>query len=56
MLSPFPVSPLKTLYPIPPPPASIRICPHPPTLPSLPSLPLETGASSPHKTKGLLSH
>jgi hypothetical protein len=40
MLSPFPVSPLEILYPIPPPPASMRVFPSPitPTHSCLPAL------------------
>ena len=41
MLSPpFPVSPLQTSYPIPPPPASLRELPTHPLLPHYPSIPL----------------
>ena len=37
MLSPFPVFPLQTSYPIPPPPASMRVLsPLPPHCPSIP--------------------
>ena len=31
MLSSFPFSPLQISYPIPPPPVSMRVLPHPPT-------------------------
>ena len=45
MLSPFLVPPLKTLYPIPPPPASIRVFPPPihPLLLPCPGIPLHWG-------------
>ena len=57
MPSAFPVSPLKTLYPIPPPPASMRVLPHPPIHYCLHTLAFPyTGASNFHKTKGLFSH
>ena len=54
MLTPFPVSPLQTLYPILPYPASMRVLPHPlPTHSRITALAfLYTGASSLHKTKG----
>jgi hypothetical protein len=52
---PFPNYPL-TLYCIPPPPATMRVCPHPPTAASQPSNSLHTGASSLHRTKGLFPH
>ena len=57
MLSPFPVSSLQTPYPIPPYPASMRVLPHLPSHSCLttPAF-LYTGASSLHRTKGLLSH
>ena len=51
MLSPFLVSPLKTAYPLPPPPA------HQPTHSSFLVLAFPyTGASSLHRTKGLYFH
>jgi len=57
MLSPFPVSPLQTLYPIFPYPASMSMRPQPPTHSCFTILALlYIGASSLHKTKGLLSH
>jgi hypothetical protein len=46
MLSPFQVSPLETPYPIPPPPASMRVFTpptHPPTSNFQPSIPLHWG-------------
>ena len=57
MLSPFLVSPLKTPYPILPPPASMRVFPHPPTHSCLTTLasPFD-GATSLHRTKHLPSH
>jgi hypothetical protein len=45
MLSPFQASPPETPYPIPPPPASMRVLLYPPThplLPSCPGIPLRT--------------
>ena len=57
MLSPFPVSPLETLYPLLPPPASIRVITHPPTHSLLPALAFPyTGALSLLRTNGLNSH
>ena len=57
MLSPVPVSPLKALYPILPPPASMRVFPHPPTYSHFPILAFPyTGESNLHRTKGLPSH
>ena len=57
MLYPFPVSPLQSLYSIPPYPASVRVLLHPPTHSCLTSLAfLYIGASRFHRTKGLLSH
>jgi hypothetical protein len=54
MLSPFPISPLQTPYPISPPPASMRMLPHSPTHSLIPVLAFSyTGASSLHRTKGL---
>ena len=57
MLSPFSVSPQETPYPIIPPPASMRVVPHPPTHSYLlaPAFPY-TGAWSLYGTKGLFSH
>ena len=57
MLSPFPGSLLETPYSIPPPSASMRVLPHPPTHSCLPTLAFPyTGASSLHRTKDLPSH
>jgi hypothetical protein len=59
MLSPFPGSPqpLETAYLILPPPASLRIFPHPVTYSWLPILAFfYSGATSLHGTKGLSSH
>ena len=57
MLSPFLVSPLQPPYPTPPYPASMRVLPHPLPDSCLTALAfLYTGASSLHRTKGLLSH
>jgi hypothetical protein len=55
---PFPSShPLENSYPILPPPASMRVFPHPPTYSLLPTLAfLYTGASSLHRTKSLSSY
>ena len=54
MLSPFPVSSLKTPYPIPLYTASMRVLYHPPTHSCLTALAfLYPGASSLHRTKGL---
>jgi hypothetical protein len=54
---PFPISPLEALYPIPPPPASMRVLPYPPTHSFLPTLAFPyIGASSLHRTNGLSSH
>ena len=56
MLSPFPVSPLQTLYPIPPYSASMLMLPHPSTHSSLiPIAFLYTEASNIHRTKGFPS-
>ena len=52
MLSPFLIAPSETSHSIPPPPASMRVCPHPPTHSHLPY----TGVSNLHRTKGLFSH
>ena len=57
MLSPFPVFPLQTLYPIIPYSASVRIFLHPPKQSHLTALAfLYTGVSSLHRTKDLPSH
>ena len=57
MPSPFQVSPLNSLYPIPAPHASMRVLHHSPTLSGLPTLAFPyTGALNPHKTKGHSSH
>jgi hypothetical protein len=57
MLSPFPVSPPESPYPIPCLPATMGVFPHPPIHPHLPALAFPyTGASSLHRTKGLFSH
>ena len=57
MLSPFPVSPLQTPYPIVASPASMWVLPHPPTHSHLPALAFPyTAALSLHWTKGLFSH
>jgi hypothetical protein len=54
---PLSQSPPGNPYPIPPPPASMRVFPYPPTHPLLPALALPyTGASSLYKTKDLSSH
>jgi hypothetical protein len=54
MLSPLLVSPLETSYPILPPPASVRVLPHPSTHFCLPALAFPyTGESNLHRTKGL---
>ena len=57
MLSPFPVSPLQTSYPILLPPISIRVLPLSPTLSHFTTLAFPyTGESSLHRTKGLSSY
>ena len=57
MLSPFLVPPPETPYPVPSPPASMRVFPHPPTHSHLPALAFPyTGTLSLHRTKGLSSH
>ena len=57
MLSPYPVSPLQPSYPIPPYPASMKVLPNHPTHSCFTALAfLYTGASSLHRTEGLLSH
>ena len=56
MSSPFSIFPPETSYPIPPPPASMRVCPHLTThtrLPSAVEFPY-TGASSHHRDQGPL--
>ena len=53
---PLSQSRLETSYPIPSPPTSMRLFPHPPTYSHLPTLAFPcTGASSFHRTKGFLS-
>jgi hypothetical protein len=57
MLSPFLVSPLKTHYPIPPPPASIRMLPLLPTDSHLTTLAFSyTEVLSLHSIKGFSSY
>ena len=57
MLSSFLVSTLETPYPIPTPPASMRVLPHPCIHTHLPALAFPyTGASRIHRTKDLCSH
>ena len=57
MLSCFPVPPPKPPSLILPPPASMRVLPHPPTHSWLTSIAfLYTGATSLHRTKDLPSH
>ena len=52
-VSPFQVSTSETPYPIPPPPASMRVCPHP--LPSsCPDIPLHWGIEHPQTQEPLL--
>jgi hypothetical protein len=54
---PFLGFPPEIPYPIPPPPASMRVLSNPPTHSHLPALAFPyTGALSFHKTKGLSSH
>jgi hypothetical protein len=54
---PFPGFPSASPRPIPPYPTSMSVLPHPPTHSHLTTLVfLYTGASSLHRTKGLLSH
>ena len=57
MLSLFLASTLQIPCPITPPPASMRVLPHPPTHSLLTDLAFPyTGASSLHRTKDLSSH
>ena len=48
----YPLSPLQTLCPIPPYPASMKVLPHPPTCLTALAF-LYTGASNLHRTKDL---
>ena len=57
MLSPFPVSPQETPYPILPLPGFMRVLPHPPTYSHFTALSFPyTLASSLHSTRGLSSY
>ena len=54
---PFPGLPFRTPYPILPPPASMRVLPHPPTHSHLPALAFPyTGVLNPLRHKGCFSH
>ena len=57
MLSPFQVFPLENPYPIPRPPASMRVLPYPPMDLCLPAVAFPyPGTSSTLRPKGLSSH